>query len=121
MVHKSIPEIALEQLWRSWKTLQNEPLAAKSRFDTAGNEVSEVEIGDFDKLVMKKASSNIGFAILVLNCRDASFACPFVAQASVAASRVYFEPSNPPLTAASTNCFLGIFEKCLTRSQEISR
>ena len=36
-------EIALAALRRAWKMLQNEPLVAKFRFDTAENELSEVD------------------------------------------------------------------------------
>ena len=37
-------EIALEHLRRFCKTLQNEPVFSKYSFDTAENELSEVEI-----------------------------------------------------------------------------
>ena len=51
-----IVEIQLEQLCRAWRLLQHEPLVAKFRFDTAENDLSELEIldnfGDFDYVVM---------------------------------------------------------------------
>ena len=58
--------MALEQSCRIRKHVENEPLVAKFRFDTAENDLSELDIldnfGDFDYVVLSNEfiSANVG-------------------------------------------------------------